>query len=191
MIDEVETYPELLAALLTFEPPVHIFGGFAEDALLHGRTQRPHDDVDVLVGRHELDVQVENARRLGFGPFESRFEPVAGRPLALGATMASLDLEFGVYDLTEDGMVSFAMTDDEGRPARIYLSDGVLDASLAMLDGVALRTVSPLALYQIRAGITIVGGFGPPRPKDLLAQEALRERFFPTADPESLMPLVR
>jgi hypothetical protein len=29
-----------------------------------------------------------------------------------------------------------------------------------------------------------------PRPKDLLAHEALRARFFPSTDPESLTPLV-
>ena len=83
------------------------------------------------------------------------------------------------------------MTDESGRPLVIQLSHGVFDADPVTLDGMAIRTVSPLALYQIRAGIVRAGGFGPPRPKDLLAQEALRARFFPTADPECLAPLVR
>ena len=97
----METHPELLAALTTFEPRVHIFGGFAEDALLYGRAQRPHADVDVLVGRHELEAQLENARRIGFDSFRSRFEPIPGQPLAIGAVEGALDLEFGVHELSD------------------------------------------------------------------------------------------
>ena len=47
----VDEYLPLLETLMTFEPPVHVFGGFAEDALLHGTSVRTHQDVDVLVGR--------------------------------------------------------------------------------------------------------------------------------------------
>ena len=46
-----DEYLPLLETLMTFEPPVHVFGGFAEDALLHGTSVRTHQDVDVLVGR--------------------------------------------------------------------------------------------------------------------------------------------
>src|SRR6188508_2875132 len=38
----VEEYLPLLETLMTFEPPVHVFGGFAEDALLHGTSVRTH-----------------------------------------------------------------------------------------------------------------------------------------------------
>jgi hypothetical protein len=34
----------------------------------------------------------------------------------------------------------------------------------------------------------MAGGFGPPRPKDITSQEALRTRFFPDASLESLQP---
>ena len=146
MIDAVETYPELLAALMTFEPPVHVFGGFAEDALLHGRTQRPHDDVDVLVGRHELDVQVENARQIGFGPFKSRFEPLTGRPLALGATMGSSTWTPG--STTWPRRHGVVRGERRGRPSRRHLlSHGVFDASTPAR-WVPVRTVSPLAFTR-------------------------------------------
>ena len=45
----MSTFP-LLETLMTFEPPVHVFGGLAEDALFHGTWVRTHQDVDVLVG---------------------------------------------------------------------------------------------------------------------------------------------
>ena len=48
--------------------------------------------------------------------------------------------------------------------------------------------MSPLALYQIRARVTAAGAFGPPRPKDVKAQEMLRAQFFPLDDPQTCKP---
>ena len=62
----VDAYRPLFEALMTFEPPVYLFGGFAEDALLHGSVVRPHEDVDVLVSRDALERQLENTRSIGF-----------------------------------------------------------------------------------------------------------------------------
>jgi hypothetical protein len=186
--DPMDGYSSLLETLMTFEPPMHVFGGFAEDALLHGTSVRTHDDVDVLVGREELEAQLRNARGIGFASQEVRFEPIDGMPMVIGTSDGTLYLEISVYDRTTEGVVFFHIPDQGGRLFRVDLSDGVFDHPLSDLDDIALRTVSPLALYQIRAGITMAGGFGPPRPKDVTSQEALRTRFFPHASPESLQP---
>ena len=182
----MDSYGPLLETLMTFEPPVHVFGGFAEDALFHGTSVRSHDDVDVLVGRSELEAQLGNARAIGFSSHEVRFEPIEGMPMVIGTTDGNLDLEISVYERTTEGIVFFHIPDQDGRLFRVDLSGGVFDYPVSDLDGIALRTVSPLALYQIRAGITMAGGFGPPRPKDVTSQEALRVRFFRDASPESL-----
>jgi hypothetical protein len=184
----MDSYGPLLEILMTFEPPVHVFGGFAEDALLHGTSVRTHDDVDVLVGREELEAQLRNARAIGFQSHEVRFEPIEGMPMVIGTTDGTVDLEISVYDRTTEGIVFFVIPGQDGRLFQVDLSDGVFNYPVSALDGIALRTVSPLALYQIRAGITTVGSFGPPRPKDITSQEALRARFFPDASPESLQP---
>ena len=149
---------------------------------------RTHDDVDVLVGREELEAQLRNAHGIGFASHEVRFEPIEGMPMVIGTTDGSRDLEISVYDRLPEGSVFFHIPNQEGRLFRIDLSNGVFDHPLSDLDDITLRTVSPLALYQIRAGITMAGGFGPPRPKDVTSQEALRARFFPDASPESLQP---
>jgi len=109
-------------------------------------------------------------------------------PVVVGTTDGNLDLEVSVYDRTTEGIVFFHIPDQDGRLFRVDLSDGVFDSPASDLDDIALRTVSLLALYQIRAGITMAGGFGPPRPKDVTSQEALRAKFFPDASPESLQP---
>ena len=108
--------------------------------------------------------------------------------MVIGTTDGDMELEISVCDQTTEGIVFFHIPDQDGRLFRVDLSDGVFDHPASDLDGIALRTVSPLALCQIRAGITMAGSFGPPRPKDVASQEALRARFFPDASPESLQP---
>lgn len=184
----MDEYGPLIEALMSFEPPVHVFGGFAEDALLYGTSVRTHHDVDVLVGRDELEAQLRNAQAIAFSSREVRYEPIEGMPMVIGTTNGQLDLEISVYDRTPEGTIFFHMHDQDGRLVRIDLSNGVFDNPVSNLDGVAVRTVSPLALYQIRAGIIMSGGFGPVRPKDTASQDALRTRFFPSAPLESLQP---
>ena len=83
----MDSYGPLLETLVTFEPRVHVFGGFAEDALLHGTSVRSHDDVDVLVGRGELEAQLGNARAIGFSSHEVRFEPIEGMVVTFPETL--------------------------------------------------------------------------------------------------------
>ena len=186
----VDAYRPLFEALMRFEPPVYLFGGFDEDALLHGAAVRPHEDVDVLVSRDALERQLENAGGIGYELDEVRFQPVEGMPVVIGTSGGSINLEISVHDLTDQGGVCFFMVDDRDRLVRVELFDGVFDHPMSQLDGVAVRTVSPLAQIQIREGIRMAGGFGPPRPKDIPVQEALLARFFPGAPIESLQPTI-
>jgi hypothetical protein len=173
---------------MALEPPVYVFGGVAEDALLHGAIVRPHEDLDILTSRDDVERLLSNAKAIGFGSVEIRFQPIEGTPVVIGTTDGHWNLEISVHDLSADGSVYFHMVDREDRLLHVELSDGVFDHAPSSLDGVAVRTVSPLALYQIRAGIELAGGFGPMRPKDVAAQEALHERFFRDASAESLLP---
>ena len=163
----MDALPTIVRGADAFEPPVYLFGGFAEDALLHGAVVRPHEDVDVLVSRDALERQLENARAIGFEFDEIRFQPIEGMPVVIGTTDGSMNLEISVHDLTDEGGVCFFMVDEQERLGRIDLSDGVFDHPMSQLDGVTVRTVSPLAQVQIREGIRMAGGFGPPRPKDI------------------------
>jgi hypothetical protein len=64
-------YLSLIQDLWAVEPSVYVFGGFAEDALLDGRVTREHGDVDVLVARAELPIQLNRFSDLGFPDFTS------------------------------------------------------------------------------------------------------------------------
>jgi hypothetical protein len=82
----------------------------------------------------------------------------------------------------------------DGRPApggyRLELPSDTFAHPPVELDGILVRPVSPLALYQMRAGIAMRGSFGRLGEKQLRAMRALKERFFPDRSDEELTPRI-
>jgi hypothetical protein len=183
-------YLPLIRSLMDVDAPIHLFGGFAEDALLAGSIRRQHDDVDYLVPRDRLEDGLRVFDELGFERPEIRFEPSPGMPLVMGTVRDGLNLELSVVDVSKDGTASFSIPDEVGRLQRVLLPLDMFSWPRVELEGVPVRTISPLALYQIRAGIAVVGSMGPLRPKDKPSQAALRERFFPGISEERLLPAI-
>ena len=180
-------YLALIDRLTTLRPPVFVFGGYAEDALLAGRTTRPHDDVDVLVRKVDLAEHVERFAEWGFASFEIYFEVVPGSPLVYHAASDGIELELGVYDELVPGRPSFVLPAD-GQLTRVTLSSDSFAHPLGRIDGVSIRTLSPLALYQMRAAVMRTGVFGPPRPKDEAAQAKLRTSLLARLGADELEP---
>lgn len=181
-------YPELLRALMRLDPPLWIFGGIAEDALLHGRFSRHHEDVDVMVYRDELDLRLEQVHALGFHDFHVRMMPREGAPLVIGSVVDDVNLEIVIFDRDLDGRPYFDVPVREGM-RRFWLPSGALEHPPSAIEGVEVRTISPLALYQLRAAVAeTFGGF---RPKDRVSQAALKARFFRDAPAAQLEPEVR
>lgn len=179
------THLELLGRLTEWDPPIHIMGGFAEDALLHGRETRRHEDIDLVVFREDLDLRLDQSRKLGFKDFHLRIATTPSRPLVLGAIERGLNLEIIVFDRAPDGRIYWEKPTHEG-PARLYLPPGAFDWAPATIEGFEIRTVSPLALYQIRLGV--IDLFGGMREKDVVSQAALRRAFFEGVPEERLQP---
>ena len=175
---------------MAFEPPVYLFGGVAEDAMLQGSWVRPHDDIDVLVERADLPRQLENAHKLGFGAFETRFQPLAATPVVVGSIERGLNLEISVVDRSSGERPFFYMVDERDDVVRVEVTDGIFGYAPCTLDWIEVRTVSPLAQIQIPACTAMAGGFGPLLPKDVTAQRALQERFYPDTPIEDLSPTI-
>lgn len=185
-----DPYLPLIEQLATSQPASFVFGGYAEDALLHGRVSRPHDDLDVLVARPIASELIARLEGLGFRPFDVLFEPVAGRPLVLGSSRGSLNVELGLYDGGESMRPPSFVIPWADRPFRVTLPDDTLDHPTSAIDGVPIRTISPLALYQLRATFVETAVFGPPRPKDHGALELLRDRLLADRSDEDLRPRI-
>jgi hypothetical protein len=177
---------DLIARLMVLDPPVLLFGGYAEDALLHGTVSRPHDDVDVFVWLDDLPTHVEQVRALGFESIEVRFEPSPGRPLVVGAARGDLELELCVGDRS-DGRAHFDLPGSGGLD-RVWMPNDLVTYPEQRLDDLVVRTISPRALYQVRlVSAAVFGGF---RPKDEVSQAALRERFFAGMSDADMEPAI-
>ena len=182
-------YLEVIKEIAELNPPLFVFGGIAEDALLDHELSRPHSDIDVMVLRDELSQRLEQCETLGFGGFEVYYEPIRGKPLVLGGHKGSLSLELGILDRDERGHY-FTVADSVGDHCRIYLPDDLFAHPVALIEGTPIHTLSPLALYQIRAGLDITRTFGGLRPKDIAPQRRLRAVFLADRTEALLRPRV-
>jgi hypothetical protein len=188
---------DLLRRMESLDPPVRLIGGYAEDALLAGSVTRPHVDIDWLFPRRELDLRLVQARELGFDELSARGESAPGHPFYLYGENDGLELEIGIVDEESDGlwMQIFRLAFEiDGRPAaagyRIELPSDTFRHPPVKLDGITVWPVSPLALYQMRAGIATQGSFGKLGEKQLRAMRDLQERFFSDRSERELMPRV-
>lgn len=183
--------------MASLDPPVRIMGGYAEDALLAGTVTRPHGDVDWLIHRSEYELRLAQARELGFGELEVWGESAPGRPFYLYGENGDLKLEAGVAD--EEGgalwiQISSLRFELDGNPPpagfRFRLPPDTFSHPPVELDGVTVWPISPLALYQLRAGIAQWGAFGDLDEKQLRSMAELQRRFFPGRSDDELVPEV-
>jgi aminoglycoside-2''-adenylyltransferase len=188
---------ELIAKLAALEPTLTFMGGYAEDALLAGRVTREHDDIDVVFARDELELRLAQLAELGFGTWETWGEAAPGVPFYLFGQNGELRLDLGVAD-EQDGRhwmrvhkLSFTVAGEEA-PAgyQLQLPDDLFQQPLVELEGIAIKPLSPLALYQMRAGVATRNSFGPLSERHLLALARPRERFFPDRSEDELLPPV-
>ena len=95
-----------------------------------------------------------------------------------------------MFDELEPGIASFVLPVEAGL-VRISLPDDALRHPIGSIDGVPIRTVSPLALYQLREAFIRTGVFGPPRDKDRAAQARLRNELLVDMPEADLIPRMR
>jgi hypothetical protein len=188
--DAVPDFVGLLRQLAALEPPLFVFGSVAETALLDGELSHSYGDVDVVIPRTELEWRLRQLALLGFDVFTVYYEPRPSLPLVYGSTRGELALEVSLVDHDSAGNPFFVVRTDEGAVA-ISVPPDAFRWPPTVVDGVAIHTLSPLALIHLRAGAFATGAFGPERPgKDDVAQARMIETFFSDTDPERLRPTI-
>lgn len=155
-------YLPLLEALFVLEPRVFVIGGIAEDALLNGSMTRDHWDVDMFVLRDDVPVRIQQLAALGFPRIEVKHEALPGLPMVYEGGHGDLHVALGPIDELSPGGLSFVAPGLEG-PTRVYLPDDTLAYPATEIDGTPIQTVSPLALFLLRAGLAATGALGPLR----------------------------
>jgi hypothetical protein len=189
---------EMLRRMAALEPLPVFMGGYAEDALTTGTVTREHEDFDWVFPRRELALRRAQAEELEFEGFETWGEAAPGEPFYLFSwAPGDLRLDLGVADEEDGGLwvkvhKLFFEVDGAEAPAgfRVRLPDDTFEHPATELEGIPIRTVSPLALYQLRVGIASQGAFGELTEKQLAATRRLRETFFPGRSEAELAPVV-
>jgi hypothetical protein len=74
------------------------------------------------------------------------------------------------------------------KPFRLYFPTDTFKYPPIEFDGLKIQTISPLALYQYKAGMHVYRTFGEYRDKDIKSMQALKNRFFPDKNSEELTP---
>src|SRR5262249_20716531 len=145
-------YRGLLQRLATLSPSLFIMGGFAEDALLFHRVTGQHGDLDILVVRHLLPQQAQQLTALGLAESGTSCDDGPRHTVVLGAGMDAPHIEIWVSTPEPSGGYSFDV--DGPSPAsryRIFLPEDTFHYPATTIEGIAIQTVSPLALYHLRA----------------------------------------
>jgi hypothetical protein len=188
---------EFLRRMSALDPPVWIMGGYAEDALLAGTVTRAHEDIDWLFPRREYELRLAQAKRLGFPEFGVWGESAPGQPFYLSADQGELRLELGIVDEEEGALwikvYELGFQIEGSKPAagyRVQLPDNTFQHPPVELDGISVRPISPLALYQLRVGIAGQGSFGELTEKQHRSMHLLQERFFVDRTDDELKPRV-
>lgn len=188
---------DLLGKMSELSPVPYIIGGYAEDALIGGTVSRHHEDIDWIFPRREAKMRYEQLKSLGFKEFETWGDSSPGKPFYQFTYIDDLNIDIAVYD-EADGraflQIGKLYFDLEGKnpPAgyKVYLPGDMLDQPQATIDGVRVRPVSPLTLYQMRIGIASQGSFGELGEKQLNSLKRLKDRFYPGKSDEELMPQI-
>jgi hypothetical protein len=185
----------LIAQLAALEPPPWFMGSFVEDALLAGAVTRPHEDVDLIYPRDQHELRLAQLAELGFTEWETWGEASPGVPFYLFGQSGDLKLDLGILD-QEDGKnwirvhkLTFTVGGREATAGyQLRLPDDLFDQPPVELEGIRIKPISPLALYQMRAGVAHRNSFGPLSERHLATMAELRERFFPDSTQEGLLP---
>jgi len=191
--------PSLLARIAGITPPAFIMGGFAEDLLLDGRSDRPHKDLDLLVRRAELEALLEQLSAAGVEEWQVVLADREGRPLLLSGRAALDDpaqpdgLEVEVYAATPEPGAGFSFDVPAEGPAgrrRLFVPPGTFDYPATRLPGLTVHTVSPWALALMRAASAQTRHTGEKQARDLAMLARLREAFLPSLSDEQLQPRI-
>jgi Aminoglycoside-2''-adenylyltransferase len=194
-IDLTKRQLDLIAKLAALEPAPSFMGGYAEDAVLAGTVTRGHEDIDLIFPRDQQELRLAQLAEFGFTNWETWGEAAPGVPFYLFAQNGDLKVDLGLTD-EADGKIwmrvhSLAFTvGGEEAPAgyQLQLPNDLFDQPLVELDGVSIKTITPLAMYQIRAGVAHRNSFGPLSERHLATLVQLRERFLPDRTEEELLP---
>jgi hypothetical protein len=184
---------EILEQFARLDPPVFIMGGFAEEVLLGDSLDRPHKDLDLLARRDELTALTTQLEALGLGPFQVVLSGSDEQPLLLRGQAGGLELELYVARPEPDGYSFEVPAQGPAGRLRLFMPADTFAYPATPRDGLAIHTLSPLALAHMRAASAQtrhLAAASRKHARDLAMLARLRETFLATRTAEQLQPRI-
>ena len=188
---ELPEYEGLLKQVAGAAPRVFIMGGIAEEALLFGRVERLHKDLDLLARDDELGQLLEQLAALGLGRFEAVLADSDGRPRLLSGQAGPIEIEIYVASPAPGGGYQFEVPPQgpAGR-LRLFAPADTFQYPATTIAGITIQTVSPLALCWMRAASAQTRNAGVKQASDLARLAQLRQAFLAGYDEAELKPRI-
>jgi hypothetical protein len=142
---------------------LYMMGGFAEDAWLAKSISPDRSDVDFLVEADAWDSARAGLEGVGL-TFEALVGGPRGEPLAYVSRDRGFPVEVWLADREPQGYA--IVLPGEARLFKLRLPSDCFHGHEATLDGVGVRTVSPLALAVLRAASAQTRGDAAKRVND-------------------------
>jgi hypothetical protein len=176
---------ELLGKIASLAPPLHLFGGVAEDILLGGTVKPGHRDLDLLVASENLAAAAEQLLAVGLTWEPNEDQP--GRPWVFRSD-GGLPVEVWPCVVNQE-VCTVIVPGKGGRRFRLSLPSDTFEYPATVLAGVTVHTVSPLALYLMRVASAWTRYEGERREGDLQVAATIRSALVSNC-PESKLALV-
>jgi hypothetical protein len=156
---------------------------------------RPHEDIDLIFPRDQQELRLAQLAELGFTGWETWGEAAPGVPFYLFGQNGHLKIDLGITD-EADGKIWMRV---HRLPSRLAVKkrqpatscgSPTTSSTIQRPSSTGSRSspISPLAMYQIRAGVAQRNSFGPLSERHRATLAQLRERFFPDRAEEELLP---
>ena len=180
---ERESQLRFLRDVFERQLPVHLVGGFADEALLHQKLTRHHQDVDFLAAREDSDLLKEKFSSMGLNVEEVGI-PLREKPYKLAISGENLKAEVVFYDSDPEGEPYIALSNPmKDEKLRVYAGTEGLNASAERINDIEVRTVSPLALIRLKDQYHQAGAES--NAQQVRVRNRLIDKFYPGENPES------
>lgn len=175
-----KTQLEFIRDSFSSQLPVILVGGYADEALLTGKITREHHDVDLVTKRQHVEVVKIGYQNLGYH-VEEVVETGAEKPYKLLLKKGNSEIDVAILNLDAETNQPYIDIKGEGERFRVLFTADTYDFPQQSLEGIEVRTLSPLALIQMKNTASIIGRFEP-RKKDKISQRDLGDKYFPGED---------
>jgi len=169
---------QFITSVFEHKLPVYLYGGYAEETLLHGDVTRSHHDVDFVALRKDASDLKRELTDMGYEVAEMH-EEGADQPYKFLIKSGPVEADVALLEWDEDRNQPYGETrTTDQSPIQVYFDKDIFNQPPLLLKDHQVHTVSPLAQMQMRSAFSEVRG-GQPRSQDVEQQELLRQKFYP------------